>query len=194
MTKGSPINSLIQPVLGRLVKRAVASMEEYQSKKDLPRLASENVVTDEDEVALSRALGGTTRLVSHKQGSNASRCGTSETESLPPSTPRDIDSPRLGTKGLPIEWQHTWGQVPQDVGHPHSTYPMNLANLRSVTMEASVANWRSAQLIHIHDTSSASSMEAFSYDSPPRPASPSQGNDTVLWQDLSNEMLNVDYF
>ena len=187
----------MQPVLGRLVKRAVASMEEYQSKKSLlPRLTFQNVVTEEDEEALSRALGGTTRLVPRKQGLSAdSRSGTSEAESLPPSTPRDTDLPRLSAKGFPIEWKHTWGQVPQDVGYPHSTYPMDSANpQQSVTMEASMANWRSAQLIHIHDTLSASNMEAFSYDSPPRPASPSQGNDTALWQDLSNEMLNVDYF
>jgi hypothetical protein len=44
-------------------------MEEYQSKKSLlPRLTAENVVTKEDEDALSSALGGTARLVPRKQG------------------------------------------------------------------------------------------------------------------------------
>jgi hypothetical protein len=163
----------VQPVLGRLVKRAVASMEEYQSKKTLPpRLTIENVDTKEDEEALSSALGGTTRRVPHKQGSNSgSYCGTSETESMPPSSPRGADSPSLGRVGgspppqhtisgptttlantrSPIdsprmEWQNTWGQVPQNAGHSYSVYPTNITTPQwTATADATAANWYNAQ-------------------------------------------------
>jgi len=156
-------------------------MEEYQSKKSLlPRLTSENVVSEEDEEALSSALGGTTRLVSRRQGSNAgSRCGTSESDSLPPSSPRDPSSPgprRMGnspppqhimnsptsTLGPPLspmesprtEWQNTWGQVPQSVGYSYPMYPTNPANQQwSSAMDASAANWYNAHPIQFHDPS-----------------------------------------
>lgn len=153
-------------------------MNEYQSKKSLlPRLTSENVVTKEDEETLSSALGGTARLVPRKHGSNSgSRCGTSETESLPPSSPRDTGSPRLSVTGnspppqhimnsptstLPhplspiesprMEWQNTWGQVPQNVGYTHSMYPTNPGHPHwSALMDANAANWYNAQF---HDPS-----------------------------------------
>lgn len=170
----------IQPVLGKLVKRAVASMEEYQSKKSLlPRLTAENVVTREDEEALSSALGGTARLVPRKQGSNSgSHCGTSETESLPPSSPQETGSPNFGRMGgnppplqpinspttplintfSPIdsprmEWQNSWGQLSQNTGYSHSTYPTNLPNLQqwSAAMDATAANWYNAQPIQFYD-------------------------------------------
>ena len=157
-------------------------MNEYQSKKSLlPRLTSENVVTKEDEEALSSALGGTTRLVPRKQSSSStgSRCGTAETESLPPSSPRDNGSPNMGRMGnssspqhivtsptstllhplSPVEsprseWQNTWGQAPQSVGYPYSMYPSNPANPQwSVTMDANAANWYNAQPIQFHDPS-----------------------------------------
>jgi hypothetical protein len=166
------------------VKRAVASMNEHQSKKSLlpPRLTSENVTTTEDEEALLSALGGTTRLVPRKQGSRSgSHCGTSETESLPPSSPRDAGSPglsRLGpspppqqiitspTTTLPhplspierdgprAEWMNTWGQaqVSQSAGYSYPMYPTNPAHPHwSTVMNASAANWYNAQLIQPHD-------------------------------------------
>ncbi|KAF9647418.1 hypothetical protein BDM02DRAFT_3145961 [Thelephora ganbajun] len=175
----NPRVAKVLPVLGRLVKRAIASMNEYQSKKSLlPRLTSENVVTKEDEEALSSALGGTTRLVPRKQGSSSgSYCGTSETESLPPSSPRDAGSPALNrvgnspppqhimnspttTLGHPLspmesprtEWQNTWGQVSQNVGYPYSMYPANPTNPQwSVAMDVSAANWYNAQPIQFPD-------------------------------------------
>ena len=153
-------------------------MNEHQSKKSLiPRLTSENVITKEDEETLSSALGGTARLVQNKQGSRSgSRCGTSETDSLPPSSPRDLASLRLGnspppqhiatspTTTLPhplsptesprAEWQNTWGQVSQSVGYPYSMYPTNPANPQwSAVMNASAANWYNAQPIQFHDPS-----------------------------------------
>ena len=156
-------------------------MNEHQSTKSrIPRLTSENVVTEEDEEALSSALGGTARLVQRKQGSRSgSHCGTSETESLPPSSPRDIGSPglnRLGnspppqhiitspTTTLPhpqspieregprAEWQNTWGQVSHGAGYPYSMYPTNPTNPGwSAVMNASAANWFNAQPIHFPD-------------------------------------------
>ena len=154
-------------------------MEECQSKKSLlPRLTAENVVTREDEETLSHALGGTTRLVTRKQGSSTgSRCGTSETDSLPPSSPRDPGSPSLSrmggspppqqsmnspttTVGQPLspvdsprgEWQHSWGQVSQNVGYPYSMYPTNPTNQQwSAVMNANAANWYNAQPIQFHD-------------------------------------------
>jgi len=175
------LNVLLQPVLRRLVKRAVASMNEHQSKKSLlPRLTSENVTTKEDEEALSSALGGTARLVQHKQGSRSGSCGTPETVSLPPSSPRDIGSPTLSRLGpspppqhiitsptttLPqplspieregprAEWQNTWGQVSQSVGYPYSMYPTNPANPPwSAVMNANAANWYNAQPIQFTGT------------------------------------------
>ena len=177
MSEGSPINSLIQPVLGRLVKRAVAAMEEYQSKKSLlPRLTSENVVTEEDEEALSRALGGTTRLVSRKQGSNpGSRSGTSETESLPPSSPRETESPSLNRMdsspspqypatspaatlvppfshtGSPrTEWHNSWGLPESQYTYP--MYPTNTANTQWPT--ATPGGWYNPQPTQFHDPTS----------------------------------------
>jgi hypothetical protein len=177
MTERVSINTPLQPVLGRLVKRAVASMDEYQSKRSLlPRLTCENVVTKEDEEALSSALGGTARLVPRKQGSNSgSRCGTSETDSLPPSSPRDTNSPvlsRMGNSPSPqhilsspttmhvhtlsptesprTEWPSPWSQVAHSVGYPYPTYPTNPENPQwSVAMDASAANWY--QPIQFHD-------------------------------------------
>lgn len=153
-------------------------MNEHQSKKSLiPRLTSENVATKEDDEALSNALGGTTRLVQHKQGSGSgSRCGTAETDSLPPSSPRDFGSPRTDnspppqhvmtspTTTLPhplspmesprAEWQNTWGQVSQSVGYPYSMYPANPANPQwSAATNASPANWYNAQPIQFQDPS-----------------------------------------
>ena len=142
MTERVLTDALLKPVLGRLVKRAVTSMNEYQSKKSLlPRLTSGNVVTKEDKEALSSALGGTTGLVPRKHGSSlGSSCGSSGTELLPPPTPRDIGSPSLSrignnpTKTLPYyplmpikslraEWQNTWSQVSQNEGDQYSVYP-----------------------------------------------------------------------
>ena len=160
-------------------------MEEYQSKRSLPpRLTSENVVTKEDEEALSSALGGTARLVPRKPGpGSGSRYATSETDSLPPSSPRDPDSPNLSRLGnspppqhvlssptttfgqrlSPIEspraeWQNTWGQVSQNMGYPYSTstYPANPANPQwSAAMNANAANWYNAQPIQFHDPTPA---------------------------------------
>jgi len=177
----NPRVAKVLPVLGRLVKRAVASMQEYQSKRSLlPRLTSDNIVSEEDEEALSSALGGTARLVPRKQGSSAgSRCGTSETDSLPPSSPRDNGSPNLSRMGnspppqhlmnsptsslvpplSPLEsprteWQNTWGQVSQSAAYPYSVYPANPTNPQwSVAMDASAANWYNAQPIQFHDPS-----------------------------------------
>jgi len=157
-------------------------MNEHQSKKSLlPRLTSENVITKEDEETLSSALGGTARLVQHKQGSRSgSRCGTSETDSLPPSSPREISSPglsRLGNSPPPhhvmtsptttlthplsplesprAEWQNTWGQVSQNVGYPYSMYPTNPTHPHwPAAMEANAANWYNAQPIQFHDPNS----------------------------------------
>lgn len=155
-------------------------MNEYQSKKSLlPRLTSENVVTKEDDETLSSALGGTARLVPRKQGSNSnsnSRYEPSETDSLPPSSPRDTGSPNLSRAGgsptpqhilsspttsLPhplspiesprTEWQNTWGQVSQNTGYPYSMYPANPANTQW-SMDASAANWYNAQPIHFQDS------------------------------------------
>jgi len=157
-------------------------MNEHQSKKSLipPRLTSENVITDEDEEALSSALGGTARLVQRKQGSRSgSHCGTSETDSLPPSSPREMGSPglsRLGnspppqriitspTTTLPhplspieregprAEWQHNWGQVSQSPGYPYHMYPTNPEHPHwSAVMGASAANWYGTQPISFHD-------------------------------------------
>lgn len=157
-------------------------MEDYQSKKSLlPRLTCENVVTKEDEEALSSALGGTARLVPRKQGSNSgSRCGTSETETLPPSSPRDTNSPnpnRMGNSppqhilGSPTttladpmspiesprtEWLNSWGQVAQTAGYPYSAYPTNPTHPQwPVGMEANAANWYNTQPIHFHDPTPA---------------------------------------
>ena len=167
-----------QPVLGRLVKRAATSMEEYQSKKTLlPRLTAENVVTAEDEEALSSALGGTTRLIQRKGSHSGSHCGTSETGSLPPSSPQDPSSPSLSRMGgspppqhpvnnptttlvntsSPIdsprtEWQNSWGQGSQNVVYPYSVYPTNLESPQwSTAMDATAANWYNAQPIQFHD-------------------------------------------
>lgn len=154
-------------------------MSEYQSKKSpLPRLTSENVVSKEDEETLSSALGGTARLVPRKQGTNTGSRGTSETDSMPPSSPRDTGSPSLSRMGnspppqhimtsptttLPYplspmesprtEWQNTWGQVSQSGGYPaYSMYPTNPTNPQwSVAMDASAANWYNAQPIQFHD-------------------------------------------
>ena len=131
---------------------------------------------------MSRGLGGTTRLVSHNQGLNTgSRSGTSEMESLPPSSPRDTPSPNLSrTDGSPppqylmnsptttvasnlspiesprAEWHHTWGQVSQSVGYPYSMYPTNPANPQwSAAMDASAANWYNAHPIQFHDPTPA---------------------------------------
>ena len=128
---------------------------------------------------MSSALGGTTRLVPRKNGSSVgSRSGTSETESLPPSSPRDVGSPNLSMIGnssppqhllssptttlphplTPIEspraeWQNTWGQV---VGYPYSMYPANPASQQwSSAMDASAANWYNAQPIQFHDPTPA---------------------------------------
>ena len=157
-------------------------MEEYQSKKSLlPMLTAENVVTKEDEEALSSALGGSARLVSRKQGSNSgSHCGTSETESLPPSSPRDTGSPSLSRTGgspppqhppnspastlvsalSPIdsprtEWQNSWGQVAQPVGYPYSNsmYPTNPVNPAwSAPVDPPPQVWYHDQQIQYHDT------------------------------------------
>jgi len=157
-------------------------MNEHQSKKSLlPRLTSENMTTKEDEETFTSALGGTARLVPRKPGSRSSgsHYAASETESLPPSSPRDMGSPgpsRLGaspppqhimtspTTTLPhplspidresprAEWQNTWGQVSQSVGYPYSMYPTNPANPQwSAVMNASAANWYNAQPIQFHD-------------------------------------------
>jgi hypothetical protein len=177
MSEGSLINSLMQPVLGRLVKRAVASMEEYQSKKSLlPMLTFENVATEEDEEALSRALGGTTRLVSRKQGSNAGSRGTSETESLPPSSPREVESlslnrmdsssppqhpasspaatlvPPFSHNGSPrTEWHNNWGLPESQYTYP--TYPTNTANTQWPT--ATPGGWyNNPQPVQFHDPTS----------------------------------------
>ena len=156
-------------------------MSDYQSKKSLlPRLTCENVVTKEDEEALSSALGGTARLVPRKQGSNAgSRSGASETDSLPPSSPLDTGSPnlsRMGNSPPPqhilgsltttlaypssqfesprAEWQNTWGQVAQNTGYPYPAYSPNPANPQwSAVMDATAANWYNAQPIQFHDPS-----------------------------------------
>jgi len=155
-------------------------MNEYRSKKPLPPgLTFEKMATEEDEETLSSALGGTTRLVPRKPGSNSgSRYATSETESLPPSSPRDAGSPTMGRMGnspppqhvmnspvttfvpplSPIEsprteWQNTWGQVSQNVGYPYSIYPANPTNPQwSVAMNANAANWYNAQPIQFHDS------------------------------------------
>lgn len=170
----------MQPVLGRLVKRAIVSMEDYQSKKNLlPMLTAENVVTKEDEEALSSALGGTTRLVQRRQGSNSgSHCGASETESLPPSSPQDTSSPSLSRMGgspppmnnptatlvstlSPIdspraEWQSTWGQVSQNAGHPYLMYTTNPVSPQWPTeMDATPASWYNAQPNQFHDPTPA---------------------------------------
>ena len=195
----------MQPVLGRLVKRAVASMEEYQSKRSLlPRLTTENVVTKEDEDALSSALGGTARLVPPKQGSNSgSHCGTSETESLPPPSPRGTGSSSLsrlssspppqhhmsspttalGSPLSPIdsprtEWQNTWGQVPQNAAY-HSMYPTNLASPQwSAAMDATAANWYNAQPIQFYDPASVTlhPQPAHSHHQPPEYVDVTMGN------------------
>lgn len=152
-------------------------MEEHQPKRSLlPRLTVENVVTKEDEDALSSALGGTARFIPRKQGSNSgSRNGTSETDSMAPSSPR-APSPGVSTGGTPppqrsmdsptptaiqsmspvesprAEWQHSWGQMSQNVGHLYSMYPTNPTNPQwSAAMEASAANWYNAQSIQFHD-------------------------------------------
>lgn len=136
------------------------------------------MVTKEDEETLSSALGGTARLVPRKPGSNSgSRCTTAETESLPPSSPRDAGSPTMGRMGnspplqhimnspvttpaqslSPVEsprteWLNTWGVVSQNVGYPYSIYPTNSADSQwSVPMDTSAANWYNAQPIQFHD-------------------------------------------
>lgn len=173
----NPRVARVLPVLGRLVKRAVASMEEHQSKKSIiTRLTTENVVSKEDEETLSSILGGTAQLVSHKQGSNPnSRCATSETESLPPSSPREPSSPTLSrmsgspppqqvpnspatTIGHPLsplvespraEWQNSWGQMPQQ---QFPIYPTNPVNPQwSTGMDPNPADWYNGQPIHFHD-------------------------------------------
>lgn len=174
----NPRVAKVLPILGRLVKRAVASMEEYQPKKSLlPRLTVENVVTKEDEEALSSALGGTTRFIPRKQGSNSgSRNGTSETDSLAPSSPR-APSPGMSMVGTPpprsmdsptpttiqsmspvestrTEWPHSWGQVSQNVGQLYSMYPnpANPTNSQwSTAMDANAANWYNTQQIQFPD-------------------------------------------
>lgn len=156
-------------------------MNEYQSKRSLlPRLTCENIVTKEDEEALSSALGGTARLVPRKMSSSTgSRCGTSELDSLPPSSPREVGSPNLSkmdgstspqqTMNSPTstlihplsplespraEWQNTWGQTAQNVGYPYSTYPVSPPSPHwPVAMDAPAANWYNAQPIQFHDPS-----------------------------------------
>ena len=107
------------------------------------------MVTKEDDETLSSALGGTTRLVPRKPGSNQnSYCGNSETESMPPSSPRDTDSPnftRFGSSPPPQhptngpttslanalspvdgptpDWQ--WGRAPQNMYYQYPGYSTN---------------------------------------------------------------------
>lgn len=157
-------------------------MNEYQSKRSLlPRLTCENIVTKEDEEALSSALGGTARLVPRKlSSSTGSRCGTTEADSLPPSSPREVGSPNLNrmegslsplqvlnspTSTLihpmsPLEspraeWQNTWGQITQTMGYSYPTYPTNPQSPHwSVAMDAPAANWYNAQPVPFHDPAS----------------------------------------
>ena len=157
-------------------------MNEYQSKRSLlPRLTCENIVTKEDEEALSSALGGTARLVPRKlSSSTGSRCGTTEADSLPPSSPREAGSPNLNRiegslspqqvlnsststlihtmsslESPRAEWQNTWGQIAQNMGYSYSTYPPNPQSPHwSVAMDAPAANWYNAQPIQFPDTAS----------------------------------------
>jgi hypothetical protein len=130
---------------------------------------------------LSSALGGTARLVPRKMSSSTgSRCGTSEADSLPPSSPREVGSPILNrmegstspqqalnspTSTLihplsPLEspraeWQNTWGQIAQNVGYPYSTYTANPSSPHwSAAMDAPAANWYGAQPIQFPDPTS----------------------------------------
>jgi len=120
------------------------------------------------------------RLVPRRHGSSAgSRGGTSETESLPPSSPRDVGSPNLSTIGnssppqnflssptttlphplTPIEeWRNNWGQVSQNAGYQYSMYPANPTSPTNPAnpqwtgaMDASAASWYGAQPIQFHD-------------------------------------------
>jgi hypothetical protein len=157
-------------------------MNEHQSKKSLlPKLTSENVVSKEEDEALWSVLGGTARLVPRRQSSSAGSRGTSETGSLPPSSPRETGSPRLSRisnspppqhivtspmttvihppsplESPRTEWQNTWGQVSQNVGYPYSMYPTNPTNPQwTAAMNASAANWYNAQPIQVHDLNPA---------------------------------------
>jgi len=140
-------------------------MNEHQSKRSLLlRLTSENVIAEEDEEALSSALGGTTRLVPRKYNSRSGWSAESQTSwgqvSLSTGSSHSVDSTTALPNPLsqterdssPTEWQNTWGQVSQSVGHNYSIYPTSPANPQwSAVMNGSAANWYNAQPIQFHD-------------------------------------------